>query len=339
MYLITADNVNAALPQGIDLLESCGASTGSRNGDAIAAPMPVVTHYRKPRERVLFYAQRDANPFFHLMESLWMLAGRNDLGWIHPFAKNIANYADGETFHGAYGYRWRNHFEMDQVKDILQLLQDYPQTRRAVLTMFDPKTDLYGTEKNTPKDIPCNTQIYFRRLGGYLQMTVTCRSNDMIWGAYGANVVHFSILQEYMAAMLGDDVGSYWQVSNNFHVYTNELWERVRPIRVVEVDPYGAAMGSSMVDCYPLADPGYEEQFFRDLMLFMEDPSSNGYANSFFHRIAKPMFWAHVAWRNRRDPERFFKARECLSRMPERIDWRVAALQWLNMREIEAQSK
>jgi hypothetical protein len=52
-------------------------------------------------------------------------------------------------------------------------------------------------------------------------MTVCCRSNDMLWGAYGANVVHFSILQEVIAIELGVGIGVYRQVSNNFHLYTD----------------------------------------------------------------------------------------------------------------------
>ena len=43
---------------------------------------------------------------------------------------------------------------------------------------------------------------------GRLQMTVHCRSNDIIWGTYGANAVHFSILQEYVAARIGVDLGT-----------------------------------------------------------------------------------------------------------------------------------
>jgi hypothetical protein len=71
------------------------------------------------------------------------------------------------------------------------------------------------------KDIPCNTQIYFRVRDSKLDMTVTCRSNDMLWGAYGTNCVHFAFLQEYIAAMTELDIGSLYQYSNNFHAYVD----------------------------------------------------------------------------------------------------------------------
>jgi hypothetical protein len=50
---------------------------------------------------------RDANPFFHVMETLWMLAGRNDLPWLVRFNKRFASYSDdgGNTQPGAYGYQ------------------------------------------------------------------------------------------------------------------------------------------------------------------------------------------------------------------------------------------
>ena len=52
------------------------------------------------------------------------------------------------------------------------------------------------------EEIPCNTAIYFKVREGKLNMTVSNRSNDVIWGTFGANVVHMSILQEYVAYFL-----------------------------------------------------------------------------------------------------------------------------------------
>ena len=42
----------------------------TRNGPAIVHPEMVTTVYTCPSERVLFHAGRDANPIFHLMESI-----------------------------------------------------------------------------------------------------------------------------------------------------------------------------------------------------------------------------------------------------------------------------
>ena len=104
--------------------------------------------------------------FFHLMESLWMLAGRNDVEWISKYNKKISEYSDdGKTFHGAYGHRWRNHFSggpnkiKDQLDQVMIRLHKFPNDRRCVVSMWDPNIDL--VMENKGKDYPCNTQIFF----------------------------------------------------------------------------------------------------------------------------------------------------------------------------------
>lgn len=107
MHVLHVRNVNAALQRGVHLIFNEGVRRDSRNGPVKVIPEPVTTVYRKPLERVLFAAERDANPFFHFFEALWMLAGRSDVHFPARFAGNIVNYSDdGDTLHGAYGRRW-----------------------------------------------------------------------------------------------------------------------------------------------------------------------------------------------------------------------------------------
>ena len=104
MKVLSVRNVHEALPRALKLLQQQGIERPSRNGPVLQAPWPVTTVYQNPLERVVFWPERDANPFFHLYESLWMLAGRNDIAPLTRYAKNMANYSDdGETQHGAYG--------------------------------------------------------------------------------------------------------------------------------------------------------------------------------------------------------------------------------------------
>ena len=70
MKVIQARNVNDALVKGAQLMKSGGQAQASRAGGTLEYPEPVCTVYERPLERVLFDAVRDANPFFHLMESL-----------------------------------------------------------------------------------------------------------------------------------------------------------------------------------------------------------------------------------------------------------------------------
>jgi thymidylate synthase len=203
------------------------ARTESRNGPVLRFTVPVITSWICPDQRVSFWDKRDANPFFHYMESIWMLAGRDDVAFPAYFAKQIRQFSDdGETLNGAYGYRWRFYFnegvddaDADQLDEAIRQLKENPASRRVILQMWDPVCDPVSAA-NGSKDVPCNTEVMFDAVNGKLNMTVVCRSNDIIWGATGANAVHFSILHEYVTAAAGLRAGTYHQVSNNLHVYT-----------------------------------------------------------------------------------------------------------------------
>ena len=73
--ILRVRNVNDALPQALMMLQSQGKPAVSRGMHTLRVPGPVSTIYDNPTERVLFDATRDANPFFHLIESLWILGG------------------------------------------------------------------------------------------------------------------------------------------------------------------------------------------------------------------------------------------------------------------------
>jgi hypothetical protein len=70
MKVIEVRNVNQALQEGLEYLYAEGATEQSRAGSVLVSPCPVATVYARPEQRVLFSAARDANPVFHLMESL-----------------------------------------------------------------------------------------------------------------------------------------------------------------------------------------------------------------------------------------------------------------------------
>lgn len=252
MDVIVARNPDDGLAQGLTLLRQHGLKEESRNGPVLVAPEPVTTVYRTPWERVSFDVARDANPFFHLMEALWMLAGRNDAEFPARFAKQIAVYSENGKLNGAYGHRWRAHFGYDQLGWIVDELGSNPASRRCVLSMWDGGSvgpegavegsgDLYAALHGS-KDVPCNTHVYFAARDGKLNMTVCNRSNDIVWGCYGANVVHMSMLQEVVAHFSGLEMGTYYQVSNNYHAYAErEDTQRLFTARI-DRKTYGAVL-------------------------------------------------------------------------------------------------
>ena len=334
MQVIEVRNVHDALVRGMDLLHTEDFKNESRNGRVYQARTPVTTVYERSKERVLFWAERDANPFFHFMEGLWMLDGRNDLEFVKHFAKSMENYSDdGKSLWGAYGWRWRSYFGYDQLKVIIERLKKDGEDRRSVLQMWDAENDL-GRDG---KDVPCNTSIYFKEdTTGCLQMTVSNRSNDIIWGAYGANAAHMSMLHEYMASNIGIPVGRYYQISDNFHAY-EELFDKLldkligrdaldfytqrtamknNPYLVGEVAPYPMINVSpdlwdidllTFLDRVPFEDVEFNDRFFTEVAVPMQDA-----------------FWLHKLGKTE---EAIIEIQECAA-----TDWRKACFEWLDRR-------
>ena len=347
MLVNTARTVSEALFHGLHNLRVNGIRQESRVGDVLVAPQPVMTVYTHPANRVLFSTMRDANPFFHVMESLWMLAGRNDLPWLTEYNKRMAAYSDdgGQTQPGAYGYRWREHFGYDQLETIIVELANNPMTRRCVLAMWDGgnanenpivfNSDLYNAIGGSA-DVPCNTHIYFDASSGKLNMTVCCRSNDIIWGAHGANAVHFSFLLEYVSARTGLPMGSLYQFSNNYHLYTNVVPEgSIMPMarEVLASDIYTEGKTSPvLVDIsprVPLVTVGETVPWEEDLQKFMSE-EYEGFSHRFFSCVAQPM---RLAWRAHKD--RDYEAALSHARSIVAYDWQVAAVDWIRRRKIK----
>lgn len=339
-YTLTVRNVNRALSEIMWSLKISGVEEPSRNGPVLLLPAPIIVEYTQPRERVLFSAVRDANPFFHFMEALWMLAGRNDVEWIQQYNSRMGEFSDDkQTLWGAYGYRWRHFFDgIDQLEHAIRQLRANPHSRRVVLSMWSPEGDLCATfnpedagDNPTPlggptsRDLPCNTHIYLAIHNGRLNITVCNRSNDAIWGAFGTNVVHMSILQEYIASALGVEVGPYYQFSNNMHVYTEKFDERQRLVLATHPDDR-YARGLVVPAPLLIADETIMD-FDRDLRQFFEDDVRSAWRTVFFRSTVMPMYWA---WRHRKE--------DLSSGIPDAkeiaaADWRTACVEWLERRE------
>lgn len=221
MHVINERNVHDAWPVAVYHLMHHGLMQSSRAGDVRRAIGPVTTEYTHPEEMVLFWGTRDANPFLHFLEGCYMLAGRNDVDFLKWLAPRMAEFSDdGMTFHGAYGYRWMKHFGFNQLQRIVTALRNRPNCRRQVLSMWDAATDL----RCEGKDLPCNTHVYVSvSPEDRVDLTVSNRSNDILWGCYGADAVHFSMLLEFFHCALGKPAGTYWQMSNNWHGYEKTM--------------------------------------------------------------------------------------------------------------------
>lgn len=315
---ITDVNVPAAYRAVLFLLGWSGQTqkVETRNGQAMVLDGPLAMSILAPQERVLACPERNANPVFHLMEALWMLAGRNEVAFVQQFNKQMYTYSDnGIIFNAAYGHRWRNHFGYDQLARAVELLKANPGDRRVVISMWDPHEDMDGISK----DYPCNLQALPRIVRGKLNMLTTNRSNDVIWGMLGANCVHLTIMQEWLAAAIGCKMGVWQHVTNNAHIY-EQHW----PLLPNPALGYREARSVQPVGKYPGFMP-----LVKNPWAFLIDCEElcagkvDDFAEPFFDDVVAPMIQSWQKYKEGDLPGAQYDA-SCIAAP----DWRIATTEW-----------
>jgi len=214
-------------------LWTSGKSVTARGRETREA-LHVVTTLPDPRRRVLTVPFRRANPFFQAAETVWILAGSADATWICHYNEQLRNYLDkgSEFFHGAYGERlrqWGTHSRsrqptvrgagLDQLSLVIEQIKADPGSRRAVAVLRNPTYDRVDIPT---LDQPCNMTCAYQLRDGRLYAATFNRSNDLNLGLAYTNIVQFTTIQEYLAAILGADVGHYTHFSSSLHVYDDD---------------------------------------------------------------------------------------------------------------------
>jgi thymidylate synthase len=164
------------------------------------------------------------NPAFALVEVIWILAGRRDLALPAHWNPRLPDYSGtAAEQEGAYGYRLRSHFGLDQLDRVYRVLDSAPNTRQAVLQIWDAAADLPSPD-GAPRrpDIPCNVSAFPKIRGGRLEWLQVLRSNDIFRGL-PYNIVQFTSLQEVLAGWLGVEMGEYVHVSDSLHAYAADV--------------------------------------------------------------------------------------------------------------------
>ena len=174
----------------------------------------------KPRQRCIVLPSRNDDIVAKVAETLWMIAGRDDIEWLSWYLPRAPQWSDdGKTWRGAYGPRLRQwdgagHHQVDQITQIAKKLVVDPDTRQAVISIWDPSTDL------TPgKDIPCNNWLHFLIRDGKLHLNIAQRSSDVVWGFSGIDAFSWSVLHEMMAHWVDAEVGDFTYFISSLHVY------------------------------------------------------------------------------------------------------------------------
>lgn len=177
-----------------------------------------------PTQRWVLSRFPGISPGFAIAEVVWIVRGLQDADFLNFWNPQLPEYAgDVENYHGAYGYRIRHQFDVDQLDRAYKALKNNPESRQVVLQIYDPREDMPSEDGSpTAEDVPCNVSALLKVRDGALEWTQILRSNDLFLGV-PYNFVQFTHIQEILAGWLGLEVGSYNHLSDSLHVYTRNL--------------------------------------------------------------------------------------------------------------------
>lgn len=217
-------SVTEALPILLNAIQENGVEVGSRAGRTQELTHVGITLV-DPMDREILCDYRKPNLAAQIAETMWVLAGRDDIDWLANYLPRVRDFSDdGETWRAGYGKRlraWEDHAHartIDQWRWVVEHLRENPGSRRAVMSIWDPEVDTQDG-----KDIPCNDWLSFLSRDGYLDLHVAIRSNDVIWGWSGINQFEWSSLLEITAGMVGMRVGSLHFSTTSFHLYDHHF--------------------------------------------------------------------------------------------------------------------
>lgn len=153
---------------------------------------------------------RGTVPGIGAVEACQLLAGVTIPDLVISVGPQFANYAeDNGLFHGAYGPRTAGQYDM-----IIDRLMQDPDTRQAVVTIWNPQLDL----QERKRDYPCTILHQFRIRDNKLNMSVYMRSND-VWLGAAYDFFQFTRVQIAMASVLGIEPGTYNHHVGSLHIY------------------------------------------------------------------------------------------------------------------------
>jgi thymidylate synthase len=153
---------------------------------------------------------RGTVPGIGAVEACQLLSGTSFPDLVIAIGPQFKNYVeDNGIFHGAYGPRTNGQFDV-----IIDRLRQDPDTRQAVVTIWNPEYDLQAKKR----DYPCTILHQFRIRDNKLNMSVYMRSND-VWLGAAYDFFQFTRVQLAIASVLGIEPGTYNHHVGSLHIY------------------------------------------------------------------------------------------------------------------------
>lgn len=231
---LTYLNANEALPNLLQQVLIDGERVDSRNGATLELTMQQITLEDPAPQKEITVPGRKVSLPAQIAETMWILSGSNDAQWLSHYLPRALDFSDdGKHWRGGYGPRLRAFSYLhdgeewagvDQLAHIVSLLNEDPETRRAVFNIYSP-----GIDTQPGKDIPCNNWVHFLPRNGTLHAHVAIRSNDLFWGWSGINAFEWTSLLQVVAGMTGMKPGSVTFSISSLHLYERH-WDKARTI-------------------------------------------------------------------------------------------------------------
>jgi len=155
-------------------------------------------------------------------ELLWYFSGTNNPAYIENYAslwKGIHN-PDG-TINSAYGhllFEDLNEHGITQYQWVIESLKKDKDSRQAFMHFNKPKHQWFGN-----RDQVCTLQALFHIRNNKLFMTLTMRSNDVIYGFMTDwaffSTLHYHVFLDMKKYYPELQMGSYTHISHSMHLY------------------------------------------------------------------------------------------------------------------------
>ena len=164
-------------------------------------------------------------------ELLWFLKGDTNIQYLQENGVRIWNeWADEKGNLGpVYGYQWRNWNgeEIDQIKDIIHTLKTSPDSRRMLVSAWNPSV-LPDSSKNFAENVannkvalpPCHAFFQFYVADGKLSCQLYQRSADVFLGV-PFNIASYALLTLMIAQVCGLEAGDFVHTFGDAHIYSN----------------------------------------------------------------------------------------------------------------------
>jgi thymidylate synthase len=156
-------------------------------------------------------------------ELLWFLKGDTNIKYLQENGVTIWDeWADKDGNLGpVYGSQWRHWQtadgrEIDQIKDLIEGLKKNPDSRRHIVTAWNPG------EIHKMALPPCHAFFQFYVADGKLSCQLYQRSADVFLGV-PFNIVSYALLTMMVAQVLGLKAGDFVHTLGDAHLYLNHL--------------------------------------------------------------------------------------------------------------------